>query len=93
MKLLAPLILGLSVFAANAVAQTPPPNAGATAEPTTPGRNSFTEGQAKSRMEKAGYTNVTDLKKDDQGIWHAKAQKDGKSVNVALDYQGKIAAK
>jgi len=93
MKLLAPLILGISVFAVNAVAQTPPPKAGTTAETTTPGRNSFTEGQAKSRLEKAGYSKVTDLKKDDQGIWHAKAQKDGKSVDVALDYQGKIAAK
>src|SRR3954452_10117255 len=27
------------------------------------GRNSFTEGQAKSAIEKAGYTNVTELKK------------------------------
>jgi hypothetical protein len=30
------------------------------------GRNSFTEGQAKSKIEEAGYTGVTDLKKDDQ---------------------------
>jgi hypothetical protein len=29
------------------------------------GRNSFTEGQAKSKIEDAGYTNVTELKKDD----------------------------
>lgn len=27
------------------------------------GRNSFTEGQAKSKIEEAGYTKVTDLKK------------------------------
>ena len=93
MKLLAPLILGFSVFAGSAVAQAPPPKAGTTAETTTPGSNSFTEGQAKSRLEKAGYSKITDLKKDDQGIWRAKAEKDGKSVNVALDYQGKIAAK
>ena len=27
------------------------------------GRNSFTEGQAKSKIEEAGYTNVTELKR------------------------------
>jgi hypothetical protein len=47
------------------------------------GANSFTEGQAKSRLEGAGLTNVTDLKKDDQGIWRGKAMRDGKSVTVA----------
>lgn len=37
------------------------------------GRNSFTEGQAKSAIEKAGYTNVSGLKKDDNGVWRGKA--------------------
>lgn len=54
------------------------------------GSNSFTEGQARSRMEEAGYTNVTDLQKNDQGIWQGKAQKDGRSVTVGLDYKGNI---
>ncbi len=36
------------------------------------GRNSFTEGQAKSKIEDAGYTNVTELKKDDNGVWRAR---------------------
>ena len=31
------------------------------------GRNSFTEGQAKSKIEDAGYSNVGELKKDDNG--------------------------
>ena len=30
------------------------------------GANSFTEGQAKSRMETGGYSNVSGLKKDDK---------------------------
>jgi hypothetical protein len=54
------------------------------------GANSFTEGQARSRIEDKGFTNVTDLKKDDKGVWRASAQKDGKTVTVALDYQGNI---
>ena len=41
------------------------------------GRNSFTEGQAKSKIEDAGYTNVTELKKDDNGVWRGKASKGG----------------
>ena len=56
------------------------------------GANSFTEGQAKSRLEGAGLTNVTDLQKDDQGIWRGKAMHDGKSVAVGFDYKGTIGA-
>ena len=57
------------------------------------GATSFTEGQAKSRIESQGFTNVTDLKKDDKGVWMAKASKGGKSTSVALDYQGNVVAK
>ncbi len=55
-----------------------------------PGANSFTEAQARDRLEAHGYTNVTDLKLDDQQIWRGKATKNGSQVNVALDYQGNI---
>ncbi|MDX8451169.1 DUF4142 domain-containing protein [Mesorhizobium sp. VK9D] len=34
-----------------------------------PGANSFTEAQAKSRIQDAGFANVSALTKDDQGIW------------------------
>ncbi len=61
-----------------------------TTEAPVPGANSFTEGQARSRIEERGFAQVSDLRKDDQGIWRAKAMKDGRSVNVALDYQGNI---
>jgi putative membrane protein len=56
------------------------------------GANSFTEGQAKSRIEKAGFTSVSDLKKDDQGIWRGTATKDGKSTPVGVDFKGNVAA-
>src|SRR5262245_24854835 len=56
------------------------------------GANSFTEGEAKSRIEARGYANVTELKKDDQGIWRGRAQQNGRSVTVALDYQGNVFA-
>jgi hypothetical protein len=65
-----------------------PPNPGAPVS----GASSFTEGQAKSRIEASGYANVSELRKDDQGVWRGKAMKDGKSVNVSIDFQGNITA-
>jgi len=56
------------------------------------GANSFTEGQAKSRIESQGFTNVSLLAKDDQGIWRGKATKDGKNVSVSLDFHGDVFA-
>jgi hypothetical protein len=61
-----------------------------TQQPPVAGANSFTENQAKDRIEKAGYAEVTGLKKDDQGIWRATAKQGDKQVNVALDFQGNV---
>ena len=63
-----------------------PPNPGA----PVGGANSFTEGQAKSRIETNGFSNVTDLKKDDKGVWRGKAKKGDKAVNVSVDFQGNV---
>lgn len=65
-----------------------------TQNPTAPvpGKNSFTEAQALERMQEAGYSDVKELKLDDKGIWRATAMKDGKSVSVALDFQGNVVA-
>lgn len=54
------------------------------------GANSFTEGQARSRIEAAGFTNVTDLQKDDQGVWRGRAMRNGTTATVGLDYQGNV---
>ncbi|QCJ00725.1 PepSY domain-containing protein [Agrobacterium larrymoorei] len=66
-----------------------------TKNPTAPveGANSFTEEQAKTRIEEAGYSDVKDLKKDDKGIWMAAGMKDDKSVMISMDYQGNVVAK
>lgn len=65
-----------------------------TQEPTSAvpakGSNSFTEGQAKSRIEDKGYTNVSDLKKDDDGVWRGRAHKGGNQVSVWVDYKGAV---
>jgi hypothetical protein len=57
------------------------------------GKNSFTEGEVRDRLEKHGYTAINGLAKDDKSIWRGTAMKDGKSVAVAIDYQGNIVAK
>ena len=54
------------------------------------GRNSFTEGQAKSKIEGAGYTKVSDLKKDNNGVWRGKASKGGASTSVSVDFEGNV---
>ncbi len=86
------LIVVASVGTGAALAQTAatspssPPAAGA----PVAGANSFTEAQARKRIEDQGFTNVTNLKKDDQSIWRATAMKGGTSVSVALDFQGNV---
>ncbi len=54
------------------------------------GRNSFTMGEARRRIEKGGFTQVTALKKDADGIWRGKAMKSGSAVDVYCDYQGNV---
>lgn len=56
------------------------------------GANSFTEGQARSRIESGGFTNVSGLAKDAKGIWKGTATKDGKQQSVSLDFQGNVVA-
>jgi hypothetical protein len=57
------------------------------AEAPAAGANSFTEGQAKSRIEAAGFSNVSN------GIWRGTASKGGTTSDVALDFQGNVATK
>ena len=58
-----------------------------------PGANSFTEAQAKAKIEEKGFTQVGALAKDKDGIWRGSAQRDGKTVEIALDYRGNVVAR
>jgi hypothetical protein len=57
------------------------------------GSNSFTEGQARGHIEKAGYTDVTGLAKTPDGMWTGSAKKDGKTANVSVDFKGAVTTK
>ena len=102
------LSMGLTagMLAEGASAQTAPPPANPNAStpaianhdadsPIAPaaGANSFNKAQAKSRIEKAGYTNVSSLTKDKDGIWRGTANNGSATVPVALDYQGNVVPK
>jgi hypothetical protein len=52
----------------------------------------FTEDQAKSQIEAKGYSSVSGLRKDANGIWRGKAVRDGVPVNVTLDLKGNVTA-
>lgn len=78
--------------ASNPAVTHKPANSPQTTGAVEPGSNSFTEAQARSRIEAQGFRNVADLRKDDQGIWRGKAERDGKSVSVAIDYKGTVQA-
>lgn len=56
------------------------------------GANSFTEAQAQDRAIAAGYTKVSGLKKDANGVWRGTATGNGKSINVAIDFKGNVVA-
>ena len=101
-NLVVAIVIGV-ISAGGAFAQsssTTPPTNPPVVSATTPdsknpaapvaGANSFTETQARSRLEEHGYSNVSGLTKDDQSIWRGKATKDGTLVSVAVDYQGNI---
>ena len=61
-------------------------------EPGAPikGANSFTEAQAKDRAMAAGFTSVSSLVKDGDGVWRGSAMKDGKAAKVAIDFKGNV---
>jgi len=86
------LLAALAISTGPVVAQTPAVKSPNTTNPAAPvpGANSFTEGQAKSKIESQGFTNVSGLRKDDNGIWTGTASKGGNKVNVRLDFQGNV---
>ena len=48
----------------------------------------FTEKQARAHLFHLGYTDVSNLRKDENGVWHGSATKDGKTLSVAVNVKG-----
>ena len=82
---------------ANTTTATPPAVTTSNADSKTAaapvkGANSFTVDEARRRIEAGGFTQVSDLKKDNDGIWRGQALKVGTSVSVFCDYLGNVGA-
>lgn len=82
----APVVSGTGSATNNAVSTAPANNSGA----PVAGANSYTEGQARDRIQEKGFTSVNALMLDSKGVWRGKAMKGGQSVDVSMDYQGNV---
>ena len=54
------------------------------------GANSFTMAEARNRIADNGFTNVTGLTMDADGVWRGRADKDGMNAAVWLDHKGNV---
>lgn len=54
------------------------------------GANSFTEAQARDRAAARGFVDISEMKKDDAGIWRGTARLDGKEFALAVDFKGNV---
>lgn len=89
---LAATLLSTAVYAQQGDSHNPAikdPHAG-TAMVAAKGHNSFTESQARGRIMKAGYSRISSLAKNRNGVWQGKALRGNRMVNVALDYKGNV---
>ena len=52
----------------------------------------MTKDQAKLLLKAKGYDNIVSLRRDQRGIWRAKALRDGLALNVGVDIYGNVKA-
>ena len=84
----ATVILGL-VACGGAAAQAP---AASAAAPPIPGANSFAEPQARKLIESRGFSDVSPLVNDSQGVWRGTARNGTVKVRISVDYKGNVSA-
>jgi hypothetical protein len=84
-----PIPLGMVLFAA-LLAASPAPAETLFATPPSDTTAQLTEGQARSRIEETGYTQVSDLRRDERGLWRGRAARNGDPREVSLDAQGNL---
>lgn len=64
------------------------PTTTTTTPPASPSMTAMAETDARSRIEAAGYTNVTGLTQGADGSWTATATRDGATTSVIVDSTG-----
>jgi len=58
--------------------------------PPLKGRTSYTEKEARARIESEGFTDIGPLTLEDKSIWRTRAMRDGCWYGIMLDYRGNI---
>lgn len=95
----APLALAASALllfgGANAQALAPrEETTGSIPAPGLPkGTSSYSQAQARARMEAMGFLAIDELRLDGKGVWRGVATSGARRVDVSLDNQGKVAAR
>ena len=83
------VVLALPAVATDATDKIP--DTKTEAVPATKG-NLFTEEQARVHLAHLGYTSISVLTKDENGVWRGSATKDGKTFAVGVDIKGAAVA-
>ena len=92
MKLAIAGLAVVAVTAGNAVAQTgqrPSPDPLAV-KPVPSQAQTDGSDLIRTKIEQAGYTDISDLSRDSTGVWHARAKKGDDIVGITVDKGGRI---
>jgi hypothetical protein len=65
---------------------------GANSAAPLPGANSFMEPQARKLIESKGFSDVSALVYDSQGVWRGTAKNGTGKVRVTVDFKGNVSA-
>lgn len=94
MKFIVPTTAALIAATSLVVAQTPSSTDGKSSTPSVPPAGMPGTAQqassAKTQIEASGYSDVKDLKRQDDGSWRAKARKNDVEVAVSVDSTGNV---
>lgn len=61
-------------------------------KPVQPQTQTVESDSIRTKIEQAGYTDVTDLTRDSMGVWRARGRKGGDLVDIVVDKGGRIKA-
>jgi hypothetical protein len=93
MKLAAAFIAAAMVLAGNGFAQTtaaPTPSSSLAVTPIPPETQAEEANLIRSKIERAGYTDISVLERDNWGVWRGRAKKGDSLVTVVVDKGGRI---
>jgi hypothetical protein len=92
MKLAAAFMAAAMVLAGSGFAQTtaPTPSSSLAVTPIPPETQAEEANLIRSKIERAGYTDISVLERDNWGVWRGRAKKGDSLVTVVVDKGGRI---